>query len=441
MYYAIQGTVYNDGRLYNVTKGKLIDGTLKPTNSYKLSFGLKWYIHIGIESMQMKKIFTLVCWIGMLQLAFAQKATLITTLSFEELTGGIIIIKAQLDQNKDSINFIFDTGSGGVSLDSNLASQLDWNILPSDKTVKGIAGIKNVPFSFKHQVHFKNLSLENLDFYINDYSLLTSVYGVRIDGIIGYSFLRRYIFDINYDRHEIAIYSPGEFNYKGGSFLKTYFYNLPVSNIFLKDAKKINPDFIFDIGAGLNLLISSQLEDSNQFMFKNNKRYQVQAEGIGGKKQMEITTIKRLQVGPYRFKNIPVHIFEDEFNVTNYPTMGGLLGNDILRRFNVVLNYPSQLIYITPNNHFYDAFDYAYTGLGIYLLDGLITVVDIVKGSPGDIAGLQSGDILFTFNKKLITNIQDLKNVLQNSIGKVQIIVIRKGVPIALKIKVKDIRR
>ena len=32
------------------------------------------------------------------------------------------------------------------------------------------------------------ITVENLDFHINDYDILTSAYGMRIDGIIGYSF-------------------------------------------------------------------------------------------------------------------------------------------------------------------------------------------------------------------------------------------------------------
>ncbi len=47
-----------------------------------------------------------------------------------------------------------------------------------------------------------------------------------------------------------------------------------------------------------------------------------------------MTVIKELKLGPYRFRNIPIYIFNDEYNVTSYPFLGGIIGNDILRRFN-----------------------------------------------------------------------------------------------------------
>ena len=41
--------------------------------------------------------------------------------------------------------------------------------------------------------------VDSLDFYINDYEILSSVYGEKIDGVIGYSLFSRYIIKIDYD--------------------------------------------------------------------------------------------------------------------------------------------------------------------------------------------------------------------------------------------------
>jgi hypothetical protein len=69
----------------------------------------------------------------------------------------------------------------------------------SERTVRGIAGIKKVEFTYDHTLHMPGVTIEHLDFHINDYDILTSAYGMRIDGIIGYSFFRRYIVVIDYD--------------------------------------------------------------------------------------------------------------------------------------------------------------------------------------------------------------------------------------------------
>ena len=63
---------------------------------------------------------------------------------------------------------------------------------------------------------------------MNDYSILTAVYGEQIDGIIGYSLLSRYIVKINYDSLYIDICSKGTMRYpKGGYLLKPTINSLP----------------------------------------------------------------------------------------------------------------------------------------------------------------------------------------------------------------------
>ncbi|MBC7651418.1 MAG: aspartyl protease family protein [Deinococcales bacterium] len=366
----------------------------------------------------------------------------LTKFSFTQLSGGIIILRATVDNIKDSLNFVLDTGSGGISLDSTTVAAFGFKRSKSDKTIRGIAGIKNVEFTNNHTLRLPGINVENLDFHINDYELLTSVYGVKIDGIIGFSFLRRYIITINYDDLKIEIYSPGTMKYpRGGYLMKPNFASLAYPQASVSDEREIFNRFIFDTGAGLCMLLSEDFIADSALLKKNRKKYQTQTEGLGGKKTMDITVINQVQIGSYKFKKVPVYIFSDDFNVTNYPLLGGLIGNDLLRRFNVVLNYPDQSIYLKPNTHFNDAFDYSYTGLGIYQIENDVTVIDIIPNSPGDVAGFKSGDLILSIDNVFSKNIQAFKNALQNSGNKIKILVLRNGLPIILTLKVKNILR
>lgn len=369
-------------------------------------------------------------------------AKLITKIPFFQLSGGIIILKAQLDGYTDSLNFVLDTGSGGISLDSSTVERLKLPIALSDKTIRGIAGVKKVSFAYNHSLQMPGIVVKNLDFHINNYELLTSVYGVRIDGIIGYSFLRRYIVHLDFDKRIMEVYTPGRFRYpRGGQLLKPNFSTLPLLQANVEDSKSFLNRFIFDTGAGLCFLLSRDYVDDSSIFKSKRKFYPTQAEGLGGKKKMEIAVMKSVKIGNYKFKKVPVHIFEDDFNVTNYPILGGLMGNDLLRRFNITLNYPEQSIHIKPNEHFADSFDYSYTGLGIYLVDGQIKVIDIIEGSPGDKAGFKTEDIIFSIENNASNNIQAYKNLFQNSLGKIKVVVLRNNVPLMLNMNVKDIRR
>lgn len=369
-------------------------------------------------------------------------ARLLTSFPFKLLTGGIIIVSATIDNVPDSLNFVLDTGSGGISLDSLTAAYLKVKKVPTQRTIRGIAGVKTVEFTYNHSLHLPGLTTDSLDFHINDYALLSSVYGMRIDGIMGYSFLRRYVVSVNYDKQLIQVYTPGSFPYpRNGYFLRPVFSNLPMQRLEVKDSKTISSRYYFDTGAGLCMLFSQDFVDDSAWISKKRKLYPTQAEGLGGKKNMMLTVIKEVKLGPYRFRRVPVYVFDDEFNVTSYPVLGGLIGNDILRRFNVVLNYPEQVIYIKPNSHFNDVFDYSYTGLGMYVVDGLIKVVDIIPGSPADKAGFKADDVIISVGNSISNDIQVYKNLMQSPNTRITVVVLRDGKPQMLKMTIKSILR
>lgn len=349
------------------------------------------------------------------------------TIPFRTYTGGVIALQAGVNNSEKTLNFIFDTGSSGISLDSATCALLQIPVTHTDTTVSGIAGTKKVNFVFDAKFHTGNLTTEHVDFYVNDYSLLSSVYGERIDGIIGYSLLSKYIIGINYDSALIKIYRPGKIKYqKGGTLLHPVINQLALQNVTVYDAKKVAFDFYMDTGAGLCLLMTESFIKDSSIMLARRKPVTIQAEGLGGKKAMQLSVIKKMKLGPYKFKNVPVYLYHDEINLMSYPYTGGLLGNDLMRRFNITFNYPQQEIHIKPNSHYNDDFDYAYTGMSLYAVDDKILIDDIIPGSPAEKAKLQRGDQVISVAQNVSGNIQEYKNLLQKAKESVKMIIKRK---------------
>lgn len=350
----------------------------------------------------------------------------ITNFPFRQYSGGVVMLRAKLDNYADSLNFILDTGSGGISLDSSTVEYLHIPNEASDRTIRGIAGLKKVRFANNHKLKFPGLTVDSLNFHINDYDILTSVYGEKIDGIIGYSFLSRYIVKLDYDTMRIFVYTKGTFKYpRGGYLFRPTLASIPITPARINEASDITSRFFFDTGAGLSLLLTDEFVGDSSIFSKKKKVYDTQAEGLGGKTYMRLTTVKDFRLGPYKFRRVPTYIFEDVYNVTNYPYLGGLIGNDLLRRFNVILNYDRREIFMTPNRHFREPFDYAYTGLGIYFINGQVTVTDVMKGSPADKAGFIEGDIIIAINNNMSRNIQSYRNLLQQPGEKLKFLVVR----------------
>ncbi|MGC4035559.1 MAG: aspartyl protease family protein [Chitinophagaceae bacterium] len=367
-------------------------------------------------------------------------AKFITRFTFTQLYGGVILLKGTFANYPDSLNFIFDTGSGGISLDSTTADYFKVKGVPSEKTIRGIAGMRKVSFLYNQKLHLPGLTVDSLNFHINDYEILTNVYGERIDGIIGYSVLSRYIIKLDYDSSIISFYSKGYMKYpRGGYLLRPVITTLPVQAAKVRDNKTIFSRFLFDMGAGLCLMLSSDFARDSAIISPKRKLYAKEAEGLGGKVDMHATVVKEVKVGPYKFRNVPVYIFDDAYNVTSYPYLGGILGNDLLRRFNIILNYERRDIYITPNSHFTEQFDYAYSGIELYNINGLIVIGDVAEGSPAQKAGLLEGDIVVGINKAFDQNLSHYKAAMQVPGEKIKVVIRRNDKLMEINFKVKTI--
>jgi hypothetical protein len=366
---------------------------------------------------------------------------LLTSFPFKQFSGGVMVIQARFANVPDTLNFILDTGSGGISLDSATCAEFSILLTATDTTITGIGGIRKVSFVFDQVLQLPGLKIEHLNFHVNDYEVLTSVYGEKVDGIIGYSFFSRYIVKVNFDSSIIEVYSPGKIKYPdGGTILHPAFTNLPIQWLSIRDRKKFGFNFYIDTGAGLCLLMSEKFAKDSSVLLSRRKPVITQAEGMGGKLQMRLTLIKEVQVGPYKFRSVPVYLYKDDHNVTSYPFTGGLLGNDLLRRFNMIFNYPNREIHLLPNSHFKESFDYAYTGLGFYLVNGKIMVEDVIKGSPADKAHFKVNDEVIAVDRNFSHNMQAYKNILQKPFETVKVIIKRDGILKELTINTQSIR-
>jgi Aspartyl protease/PDZ domain len=368
-------------------------------------------------------------------------ARLITTFPIILFTGGVTIIRGQLGDFPDTLNFVLDTGSGGISLDSTTCARLGLHPTPSDQQLLGIAGVSQAKFLYNKVLHLPGLTVDSLNFHVSDYDILTSVYGEKIDGIIGYSFFSRYIVEINYDSSTVSVYSHGTFRYPKSAYqLKTVIPNIPIIGAETEDARKILARYYFDTGAGLCALFSNDFINDSSQLNRKKKFYLTQAQGLGGKATMRLTVMDEVRLGPFRFHKVPIYLFDDLYNITSYPNLGGVIGNDLLRRFNVILNYDRRIFCLTPNSHYHDLFDYSYTGMSIYKEGGVIRVGDVMDGSPADKAGLRVDDILLAINNSFNGNMQLYKNLLQNTGDKLKIIVSRDGQLMTFNLVVRSIR-
>lgn len=368
-------------------------------------------------------------------------AKFLARLGFTEFNGGVILLKASVEGFSDTLNFILDSGSGGASIDSSNCEE--FKIVPksSDSSVYGIGGKRQAKFIYQRRLLFKGLTTPPVNFHVNDYSLLSSVYGIKIDGLLGYHFFRNYIIKINFDRSYMDVYAPGSYNYgKRGHLLNPVISFIPSQNSPAEEKEEKMLNLFLDSGAGLAILLTDDAANDINLLNGDKKPVTILAEGMSDKVEMLLTTLNKIKVGPYTFKDIPTFIYRDSINTFHYPSVAGLLGNELMSRFNVTYNYPSAQIHIVPNKRFKHKFDYSYTGMSVYYHDGSIIIEEIVPGSPADIFGFKSGDILVGINNNFSGNLLNYKNMLNKENEQMTLYIKRKGAVMPINFITADIR-
>src|SRR5438128_280949 len=76
------------------------------------------------------------------------KESFLTKFRFELLEGGVMVLRAKLDSFPDSLNFILDTGSGGISLDSTTVEDFHLPVTPSENILRGIGSMRKINYVY-----------------------------------------------------------------------------------------------------------------------------------------------------------------------------------------------------------------------------------------------------------------------------------------------------
>ena len=216
-------------------------------------------------------------------------------------------------------------------------------------------------------------------------------------GIIGYALFSRFVAAIDYDRMLITFSDPEDFSYQG----RGIGLPLDVSTNFpfidcaaqLADGSTISLKMIVDLGAShaLSLNIGAQPEIKTP-----PQTIDFWGKGAGSEVNGRLGRIKGLSIGKFALKNVVAGFY----NVKLMPLeKDGNLGNDALRRFNLVFDYSRQTLILEPNSRFNEPFESAMSGFQAdKITSGEFVVSHVLPDSPATDAGLRESDCIEAIN-------------------------------------------
>jgi hypothetical protein len=321
-------------------------------------------------------------------------------------------IKVRLNNDTTLYTFLFDTGAGETVIEKNAAAALGLDFTEK-KSVEGAGGNSDLPAAFDKSVQFNSLALRHVSFYLSELPVQN---GVQLNGIIGYDLIKDFTCYINYEKSQLELYAPNAKVFiKGGR--KQHFTlveNIPVFQLSYTtdEGTQLQGDFFFDTGAGLGVSMNAPYVETHHLTTAFKKKVKTESTGVGASFSQYSLTLPQIEFAGFQLKEVPSNLSLAQSGATARKAPDGLLGNDVIHRFNVFLNYKTGEAVLSPNPFFNEPFKYDYAGLVIKSKTGDFIIYKIIESSPAADAGFQVGDKILSVNDTPYNDLKTLRKVL-----------------------------
>ncbi len=370
-----------------------------------------------------------------------------------ERQGNFIIVKVVFD-GLFPLRFILDTGAEHTILTKKEIPNLLG--IPFERTIT-LMGTDMKTQVIAHIIRKVKLQLINV-LFVKDIIVLDEDYfqfdkfaGLDVHGVLGAEAFRGYVVKFDYSKQIITLFDPSVFK----PIDHRNFEELPIEIIrskpYITTSAQILTDsvvqlkLLIDTGAGLSLLLHTFSTPGlalPQKVIKGNI-----GSGLGGEIEGYVGRIRSLSIGSNQLIN-PISNFQELNELSDSVHLNGrngLIGGEIMSRFNFIIDFNHEKLYVQTNRNFKSKFSYDKSGL-ILIAGGenlsIFTVHEVLPNSPAAEAGFQKGDelIRINFTPSRFFGLGDINRKLQGKTGRVyRISFSRNGQEMKTKMKLRDL--
>lgn len=295
-----------------------------------------------------------------------------TTIYFQWINNLIIV---PVEMNGVKLNFVLDSGVDGTVLFSlEEAENIAFKELAKIK-IRGIGNKEAIDaFCSSHnEMRIGDYVDLNHSIYLvldQEINISTSI-GIPIHGILGYDFFKNYVVRINYVKQTISIAK----DIQKLRRRKEQFQEIPISLIQNKPYMNVQVQFGNTKASAFQLLDTGNTDPAWFFQetYPNNNCLPEQhivdylGKGMNGDIYGKRARLQSITIGNFELKR-PIVSFPDSTYVRlllEIDKRNGSLGNEVLKRFHMIWDYPNQRVFVRPNSLFEMPFQYNMSGIEI----------------------------------------------------------------------------
>jgi Aspartyl protease len=247
--------------------------------------------------------------------------------------------------NDAHATFLLDTASEYSVVSSRLAAQLHLALEHThgrdfaDDVWLAIGGI-----TLEHQ---RVVVMPFDDYYVQ---------GRSIDGLIGYDLFARFVVAIDFTERRLTVSEPSSFKRSADTIA------VPIdfvgrlatvqTKIRLNDGRSLGARLVIDTGASQGVILRYPFAETNGLLDSGSVDSGSVASALKRKLQPLIDVpVQEVSIGDWTFDHPRVEAQREPSGSGAYPSTDGLIGNTLLQRFVLFVDYPHRRLLLKPLRH------------------------------------------------------------------------------------------
>jgi len=323
------------------------------------------------------------------------------------LQRNLIVVSAMLN-GRGPYNFLLDTGVN-ISLITEPHLREELGLRPGERFRVMGAGNEGSLEAYKvDSIHVTMAGVEApfLSFLVlsDDVLDLSGYVGMPMHGIIGSDLFQSFVLRIHPQSEQLDLIDPARFRAPRSKRWSTMPLTLEGGKAYLNTTVTLNDSltlplkFVLDTGAGHALSLETK-SDPQLTVPKQRLRSQL-GRGLNGFIDGYIGRVSNLQLGRYQVKSL-LTSFPDADQVRSEVARNGNIGFELLKRFELIIDYPHNRLMLQPNSLFRDPFEHDMCGIELLAAGPNYRryfILRVEPSSPADQAGLQANDEILSIN-------------------------------------------
>ncbi len=296
-------------------------------------------------------------------------------------------------------DFLFDTGATISVLDSTYAASIGLKgegfMQAQGAGAAGSASFVTLDSIAVHGPGEAGVSIAGAKLAIMSVAPAFSAYfWNEMAGVLGYDFISRFVVTIDYDQGVLELHDPATFAYAGKEQPLPMVMNGVVPGVTATIDGAYTGVFRVDVGSSSTVDIHGPFASRHGLEDKLVGARDVEGVGFGGHFTTRYGRLSRMAIGPYAWDAPMVSVARAAEGAFASEEFAGNIGNRVLERFKVTLDYDHRRIYLEPGSRFGSRDALSRSGMLVGREGGKVLALSVLPGSPAHAAGLRDGDEL-----------------------------------------------